>query len=164
MIIDYITNIICLNCFEEKGIFHDSKNDWLQQKGETFCYVEKINRYKIIEYNLSQRSQAKETFEIFASNSIFSQILKAIETDWHNIFDHLNFDILLNFEKTVENVKIIFSTSASVLTIIQCEICTFIKTHNLIFRKFDHDESTNTFFEKAEFDLISQFSDYNNDN
>ena len=43
LIIDYFINIICLNRFENKNIFHDSKNDHLQRKNETFCYVKKMN-------------------------------------------------------------------------------------------------------------------------
>ena len=81
LIIDYFINIICLNRFENKNIFHDSKNDRLQRKNETFCYVKKMNRHKILKYNFSQNFQTNETSKIFASSSIFSQILKTIETD-----------------------------------------------------------------------------------
>ena len=81
LIIDYFINIICLNRFENKNIFHDSKNDRLQRKNETFCYVKKMNRHKILKYNFSQNFQTDETSKIFASNSTFSQILKTIETN-----------------------------------------------------------------------------------
>ena len=76
LIIDYFINIICLNRFENKNIFYDLKNDCLQQKNETFCYMKKMNRHKILKYNFSQNFQTDETLKIFASNSIFSQILK----------------------------------------------------------------------------------------
>ena len=162
LIIDYFINIICLNRFENKNIFHDSKNDRLQRKNETFCYVKKMNRYKILKYNFLQSFQTDETSKIFVSSSIFSQILKTIETDWHNILDHASFEILFNFEKTTENIKIIASESVSIINL--CEICAFIKAHKLIFKRFDHDESTNALFEKTKFDLIQQISDYNEDN
>ena len=78
--------------------------------------------------------------------SIFSQILKTIETNWHYISDYANFEILFNFEKTAENIKIIVSESASIINL--CEICAFIKIHKLIFKRFDHDESINAFLKK----------------
>ena len=115
LIIDYFINIVCLNRFEDKGIFHDLKNDRLQRKNETFCYVKKMNRHKILKYNFSQNFQTNETSKIFVSSSTFSQILKTIETNWHNIFDHANFEILFNFEKTAENIKIIVSKSVSII-------------------------------------------------
>ena len=70
--------------------------------------------------------------------------------------------ILFNFEKITKNIKIIASKSVSIINL--CEICAFIKTHKLIFRRSDHDESINTFFEKTKFDLIQQISDYNENN
>ena len=162
LIIDYFINIVYLNCFEDKNIFHDLKNDRLQRKNKTFCYVKKMSRHKILKYSFSQNFQADETSKIFASSLIFSQILKTIKTDWHNIFDHPNFEILFNFEKTIKNIKIITSESVSIINL--CEICAFIKTHKLIFKRFDHDKSVNAFFEKTKFDLIQQISDYNENN
>ena len=72
LIIDYFINIICLNRFEDKNIFHDLKNDRLQRKNKTFCYVKKMNRHKILKYNFSQNFQTNKTSKIFVSSSIFS--------------------------------------------------------------------------------------------
>ena len=115
-----------------------------------------------MKYNFSQNFQTNKMYEIFALNSIFSQILKTIEKNWHNIFDHANFEILFNFEKTIENIKIIISKSILIINL--CEKCAFIKIYKLIFKRFDHDESINVSFEKTKFDLIQQFSNYNENN
>ena len=87
---------------------------------------------------------------------------KTIEANWHNIFDYANFEILFNFKKTIENIKIIILKSISIINL--CEICAFTKIYKLIFRRSDHDESINAFFEKTKFDLIQQISNYNKNN
>ena len=81
LIINYFINIVCLDCFKNNNIFNDLKNDRLQQKNKTFCFVKKINRHKILKYNFSQSFQTDETSKIFASSLTFSQILKAIKTN-----------------------------------------------------------------------------------
>ena len=143
LIIDYFINIIYLNRFKNKNIFYNLKNDRLQRKNETFCYVKKMNRHKILKYNFSQNFQTNETLKFFTSNSIFWQILKTIETNWHNIFDYANFEVLFNFKKTVENIKIIISKLVSIINL--CKICAFIKIYKLIFKRFDYNESINAF-------------------
>ena len=81
LIIDYFINLICLDKFEKKDIYHDSEHGRLQRKNETFCYVKRIGRHKMIEYNALEKVEAVEAFEAFAFSSKFSQILKTIEAE-----------------------------------------------------------------------------------
>ena len=93
--------------------------------------------------------------KVFALNLIFSQILKTIETDWHNIFNYANFEILFKFEKTIENIKIITSKSISIINLY--EIYVFIKIYKLIFKRFDHNKSINVILKKRNLIWFNKF-------
>lgn len=65
-------------------------------------------------------------------------------------------------EKSAENIRII--SLELTLATNKCEVCSLTKTHNLIFRRPDYEESCDRLFEKTGFDLIPQHEDYNRDN
>ena len=162
LIIDYFINLICLDKFEEKGIYHDFEHERLQRKNETFCYVERVGRHKMIEYNALEKTKAVETFEAFVFSSRLSQILKTIEAEWHNILAHSGSETLFNLKKTTDNIRVIASKSTPAIN--QCEICALIKAHKFISRRPGHEESADASFERIGFDLISQHQSYNGDN
>ena len=81
LITKYFINLICLDKFEKKGIFHDFEHGRLHRKNETFCYVERIDRYKMIEYNAPEKIKADEALGAFAFSLKFSQILKTTEAE-----------------------------------------------------------------------------------
>lgn len=37
LVLEYLTNLICLDWFKKKSIFHDSKNNRLHRKNEIYC-------------------------------------------------------------------------------------------------------------------------------
>ena len=162
LIIDYFTNLIYLDKFEKKGIYHDSEHKRLQRKNETFCYVERVDRHKIIKYNAPKKTEAVEAFEAFVFSSRPSQILKTIEAEWHNILAHSGSETLFNLKKTTDNIRVIASKSTPAIN--QCEICAFIKAHKFISRRPDHEKSADASFERIGFDLIPQHQGYNEDN
>lgn len=140
LITNYFINLICLDRLEQKSVFYDFKNGQLQQKNKTFCYVDRVSNHKIIKYNpLSQNPEAVKSFGAFVSSSIASQILQAIEAEWHAMLRHLDFDILSYLENLAENIKVISLESA--LSVNKCEVCSLIKAHKLISKKLNYEET-----------------------
>ena len=116
----------------------------------------------MIKYNAFEKTEAVEAFGAFVFSSKFSQILKTIETEWHNILAHSGSKTLFNLKKAIDNIRVIASESTPAIN--QCEICALIKAHKLIFRRPGHEESADASFERIEFDFIPQHQGYNKNN
>lgn len=161
-IIEYFINLIYLDRFEEKGIFHDSKNSRLQRKKKTFCWIKKVGRHKIIEYNSPYTSEANKSFGVFVSSFFLLSILQTTGAEWHFMLRHPGSEVISNLEKLITNVQMLSLESAS--STIHCEVCAFIKAHKLISRRTGHEELFDSPFEKTGFDLIQQITSYNENN
>ena len=159
---EYFTNLMCLDRFEEKGIFHDSKNDRLHRKGETYCLIQRVDRHKVIEYNPPQTSEAEESYGAFVSSSDPSSILQATGAEWHQLLGHSSSKIISKLENSAKNIQM--TDSDSIPTINSCEICALIKAHKLISKRPDHEKSANAPFQRTGFDLIQEITSYNEGN
>ena len=162
LITEFFTNLICLDRFEQKSVFHHSENSRLQQKGETFCYVNRMSSYKMIEYNPPEKSEAIEPLGAFASSSDPLPILQTTGAEWHAMLGHSGSETLHHLEKSAENIRVISSEWTSATN--ECDVCSFIKAYNLISKRPGHEKSCDRPFEKTDFDFILQHEGYNGDN
>ena len=120
----YFTNLVCLDRFEEKGVWYDVQQARLHRDGQTFCYISKVGRHRVIEYNALFEPI---NLAAFAASTGPLSINEAIGAEWHAMLGHPGPETIQHLEKAVEDVRIVKSETASVTK--ECETCVLIKAH-----------------------------------
>ncbi len=78
------------------------------------------------------------------------------------MLSHSKSKIIEHLEEEVNEIKIEnFETTSSIN---KCETCALIKAHELIFRRFEQEESIDYSLNRIEYDLISMNEKYNENN
>jgi hypothetical protein len=81
--------------------------------------------------------------------------------EWHEMLSHSRSKIVAHLAEKVNEIKINDLDSAS--SINRCETCVLIKTHELIFRRFEQKELIDYFLNRIDYDLILMNEKYNDD-
>ncbi len=75
------------------------------------------------------------------------------------MFEHSKSKIIVHLVERVNKIKIDDLESTSLIN--KCEMCVFIKTHEIVFRRFEQKESIDYFLNRVDYDLISMNEKYN---
>jgi hypothetical protein len=158
LMLEFFINLICLIKIMKKEIHWDIEKKRLHQKEVIFCFIESIKDHWVLEKN----SSIDERFEAFEVKSeAFKSDLMITSREWHEMLEHSKSKIIAHLAERVNEVKVDDLDSAS--TINQCETCVLIKTHELMFRRFEQKESINYLLNRINYDLISMNEKYNKD-
>ncbi len=156
LVLEFFINLICLIKIMKKEIHWDIEKKRLHQKKVIFCFVESIENHWVLEKNFSI-DERYETFE--AKSEAFKSDLMITNREWHEMLKHLESKIIAHLAERVDEIKVDDLDSAS--TINRCETCVLIKTHELVFRRFEQKESIDYFLSRVDYDLISMNEKYN---
>jgi hypothetical protein len=78
---------------------------------------------------------------------------------WHEMLEHSRSKIIAHLAEKINEIKVDDLDSES--SINRCETCVLIKTHELMFRRFEQEESIDYFLNRIDYDLISMNEKYN---
>ncbi len=111
---------------------------------------------------LQNNSSSSEEFETFNTQSNKAKLdLTITKEKWHNILNYVDSKIVANLAQNVNDAKV--KENNSILKTTECETCAFIKTHQMISRRLEHNELTRYLLERIKFDLILMIEIYNDD-
>jgi hypothetical protein len=79
--------------------------------------------------------------------------------EWHEMLNHSRSKIIAHLAERVDEIKIDDFDSAS--SINRCETCALIKTHEIMFRRFEQKKSIDYLLNRIDYDLISMNEKYN---
>ncbi len=77
------------------------------------------------------------------------------------MLEHPRSKIIAHLAERIDEVKVDNLESAS--SINRCEMCAFIKTHEIVSRRIDQKESIDHSLSRIDYDLISMNEKYNDD-
>ncbi len=77
------------------------------------------------------------------------------------MLNHSRLKVIVHFVERVNEIKIDDFDSASFIN--RCETCVLIKTHEIMFRRFEQKKSIAYFLNRVDYDLISMNEKYNED-
>ncbi len=77
------------------------------------------------------------------------------------MLEHSKSKIIVHLVEKVDEIKIDDLESTSSTT--RCETCVLIKTHEIVFRRIEHEESIDHSLSRVDYDLISMNEKYNED-
>jgi hypothetical protein len=156
LMLEFFINLICLIKIMKKKIYWNIENKKLHRKKVIFCFVESIKNHWVLEKN----SSIDRRFEVFeAKSETFKSDLVITNKEWHEMLRHSRSKIIVHLAERVNEVKVDDFDSAS--SINRCETCVLIKTHELMFRRFEQEESINYSLDRVDYDLISMNEKYN---
>ncbi len=156
LVSEFFINLICLIKMMKKEIYWDIESKRLHRKEVIFCFVESIENHWVLEKN----SSIDDRFETFETKSETSKSdLMITSKEWHEMLDHSRSKIIAHFAERVDEIKVDDLDSAS--SIKRCETCALIKTHEIMFRRFEQKESIHYFLSRVDYDLISMNEKYN---
>jgi hypothetical protein len=75
------------------------------------------------------------------------------------MLNHFKSKIIIHFAEKINEIKINDFESAS--STIECETCALIKTHEIVFRRIEHEESIDHSLNRIDYDFISMNEKYN---
>jgi hypothetical protein len=158
LMLEFFINLMCLIKILKKEVHWDIENRRLHRKEIIFCFVESVESHWVLEKNFS-----KSTLEAFEAKSETSKSdLVITRREWHEMLSHSKSKIIEHLEEEVNEIKIEnFETTSSIN---KCETCGLIKAHELIFRRFEQEESIDYSLNRIEYDLISMNEKYNENN
>ncbi len=155
---EFFINLICLIKMMKKEIHWDIENKKLHRKEVIFCFVESIEDHWVLEKN----SSIDDRFDAFEVKSeTLKSDLMITNRKWHEMLSHSRSEIVLHLAEKINEIKINDLDSTS--SINRCETCVLIKTHELMFRRFEQKESIDYFLSRIDYDLISMNEKYNDD-
>jgi hypothetical protein len=157
LMFEFFISLICLIKMMKKEIHWDIEEKRLHRKKIIFCVVESGKSHWVLENNLSD--QKFEAFEIKSETYKFDLMITSKE--WHEMLDYSRSKIIVHFVEKIDEIKIDDFDSAS--SINRCETCALIKTHEIMFRRFEQKESIDYSLSRIEYDLISMNEKYNED-
>jgi hypothetical protein len=148
-------NLICLIKMMKKRIHWNIEEKRLHRKEIIFCVVEFVENHWILENNFS--NQKFETFEAKSKASKFDLMITSRK--WHEMLRHSKSKIIAHFADEIDEIKVNDLDSASFIN--RCETCALIKTHEIVFRRFEQKESIDYSLNRIDYDLISMNERYN---
>ncbi len=77
------------------------------------------------------------------------------------MLSHSRSEIIAHLAERIDEIKVDDLDSASLIN--RCETCALIKTHEIVFRRFEQKESIDYFLNRVDYDLISMNEKYNKD-
>jgi hypothetical protein len=154
--LEFFTSLICLIKIMKKEIHWNIENKKLHQKEIIFCFVELIEDHWVLEKNSSNRFEAFET-----KSETSKSDLTITNRKWHEMLNHSKSKIIAHLAEKIDEIKINDLDSAS--SINRCETCVLIKTHELMFRRFEQKKSIDYSLSRIDYDLISMNEKYNED-
>jgi hypothetical protein len=153
---EFFISLICLIKMMKKKIHWNIESKRLHRKEIIFCFVESIENHWILEKN----SSIDDRFDAFEAKSETSKSdLMITNRKWHEMLSHSKSKIVAHLAEKIDEIKINDLDSAS--SINRCETCVLIKTHELMFRRFEQKESIDYFLNRIDYDLISMNEKYN---
>jgi hypothetical protein len=156
LMLEFFINLICLIKIIKKEIHWNIEKKRLHQKEIIFCFVKSRKSHWILEKNFS----IDERFQTFkAKSETFKFDLMITNRKWHEMLNHLRSKIIIHLVEKVNQIKIDDFDSAS--SINRCETCVLIKTHELVSRRFEQEESINYSMNRIDYDLIFINKKYN---
>jgi hypothetical protein len=157
LMFEFFINLICLIKMMKKEIHWNIEKKRLHRKEVIFCVVESVESHWILENNLSDQK-----FETFEAKSEASKLdLMITSRKWHEMLEHSRSKIIAHLAERIDEVKVDNLESAS--SINRCEMCAFIKTHEIVSRRIDQKESIDHSLSRIDYDLISMNEKYNDD-
>jgi Reverse transcriptase (RNA-dependent DNA polymerase) len=155
----FLTNLVCLRRFTEKGVHWDTSNNRLIRDGETFCYTQDVDDHWVLEYGDPHQGKI-EASGAFAINSRAPKPpVEVTAAKWHDLLGHPGQEALAHLEESVQGATV---TGTGPITT-KCETCALTKAHELISRRTGQEEPVNKPFERVGWDLIPMSTAYNGD-
>jgi hypothetical protein len=143
----FLTNLVCLRRFSDKGVLWDTQNNRLHKDGKTFCYTQSVDDYWVLQYG--SPDAAESAYGAFASSRVPRPTLEATATEWHKILGHPGPETIAHLEKAVDNVKVTGSAS----TTMRCETCALTKAHRVVSRRSGQEEPAGEPLSRVSYDL-----------
>jgi Reverse transcriptase (RNA-dependent DNA polymerase) len=149
----FLTNLVALRRFTEKGVHWDTQKRHLHQNGKTFCYVDSVDDHWVLEKHPISPSSA------FAASTAPRPIYAASESTWHAVLGHPGPQALSHLENASTGAKI----TEKGTELAKCEPCRLSKAHKMISRRPEKEDPAESPLARISYDLISLNEAYNGD-
>lgn len=156
----FMTNLVCLRRFTDKGVHWDTQKERLHRNGRTFCYTQSVDDHWVLEYGPPE--PLEDSRSAFASNKPSRALrgpVEATANEWHEILGHPGPESIAHLEQSVDGARVTGRAPST----IECETCSLTKAHEMVSRRTDQEELASEPLSRVGYDLISMTTAYNGD-
>jgi hypothetical protein len=149
----FLTNLVSLRRFIDKGIHWDTEKGHLHRKGKVFCYVEPYEDHWVLEKHPISFSFA------FATSPGPRPVKEASTSTWHVILGHLSAETISHLEQATTDTKL----AGSAIDIANCVPCRLSKAREIVSRRIIKKDPADEPLARVAYDLMNFEKGYNGD-
>lgn len=151
----FLTNLVSLSRLVQKGVHWDTEKSHLHKAGIPLCYVRPFNGHWLL--NCEDPVQPNAAFLVHSAQPRQTRSLP--KSHWHQILGHAGQEAIQHLPSATDGAELSdVSTDTSI-----CEVCQLAKAKQVISRRTEHAEPTQSPFDRVSYDLIPMAEANNGD-